>query len=698
MKLAEVVLQNFRQFEGEHRLKFAQDADKNVTVVYGANGAGKTTLLNAFTWVLYGNLSRDFMYPDRLVSDGVWSRLPTGQSATAAVTLEFEHNGDYFTLRRSARLEKIAVNSAQERPVFSVRLVRRGNSGANEVENPKDFIDTVLPDRLHHFFFLNGERFEHLLSAEAYNDIEGAIKTILGIEIFERGLRHLPDVEKKLRSALRKVSDDRQGEIVERLESANDKKQEAEGELHKRDSNSRKLLEETHILDARLRELQGSKVLQTRRDELASQHASKEKQRIDLLADRLTVMSIKGFLPFAEAAAREVLQRYQEMRERREIPRPVKLQFVEDLLESGTCVCGTDISLPGAARSTLESWRARAGRAEVEERWATLGARLGFWVSEQMPELRERVEGLDSQLVRAVADLKVLNEKLSEVSKQLESADEEDIRELEQRRRELGVRRDLEMREHGRLEGELRSALSVITRAEADLRSAQVQGAEAEVARRRVLAVEDARRALTEMMQLRTEDVRSDLDRRIRNVFSSVVKKRQVPTLTAGFDLLLQEEVDGQMVPKAMSTGEAQVLTLSFVGALADLARETYEASRVGPANPLVNAAGGIFPFVADAIFGTLDDAYRREVTRLLPELAPQVLLFLSKAQSAGEVNEQLAARIGSISVIDVHLSRSDVAGETIMVAGREYPYVSLAGGEQDWSSLVSILEPEAVS
>jgi DNA sulfur modification protein DndD len=698
MKLVEVILQNFRQFEGEHHLKFAQHDDRNVTVVYGANGSGKTTLLNAFTWVLYGHLSRDFMYPDRLVSDGVWSRLPSGESVVAAVILEFEHNGDYFTLRRTARLRKPTATSVQERPSVDVRLVRRGNSGANEIENPKDFVDTVLPDRLHHFFFLNGERFEHLLSADAYNDIEGAIKTILGIEIFERGLKHLPEVEKRLRTALRKVSDDRQGEIVERLESANEKKQAAEEELRNRDVNARKLLEETHILDARLRELQGSKELQSRRDELASQYAAKEKLKVDLLSGRLSLISTKGFLPFTEKAAKDVLARYQEMRERREIPRPVKLQFVEDLLASGTCVCGTDISQPGDPRSQLESWRARAGKAEVEERWASLGARLGFWVSEQMPEFRMQIEAMGSGLVRTVADLKVLNEKLSEVSKQLESADEEDIRDLEQRRRELGVQRDTEMREHGRLESDLRSANSVISRAEADLRSAKVQTAEAEVARRRVLAVEDARRALGEMMQLRTDDVRSDLDRRIRNVFSSVVKKRQVPTLTAGFDLLLQEEVEGQMVPKAMSTGEAQVLTLSFVGALADLARETYASSRVGPANPLVNAAGGIFPFVADAIFGTLDDAYRREVTRLLPQLAPQVLLFLSKAQSAGEVNEQLAARIGSIAVIDVHLARTDVSGETIMIDGREYPYVSLAGGEQDHSSLVSVLEPEVTA
>ena len=85
-------------------------------------------------------------------------------------------------------------------------------------------------------------------------------------------------------------------------------------------------------------------------------------------------------------------------------------------------------------------------------------------------------------------------------------------------------------------------------------------------------------------------------------------------------------------------------------------------------------------------------------MTRLLPQLAPQVLLFLSKAQSAGEVNEQLAARIGSIAVIDVHLARTDVSGETIMIDGREYPYVSLAGGEQDHSSLVSVLEPEVTA
>ena len=53
MLLNEITLRNFRQFKGEHHIKFSVDPQKNVTVIMGENGSGKTTLAQAFTWCLY---------------------------------------------------------------------------------------------------------------------------------------------------------------------------------------------------------------------------------------------------------------------------------------------------------------------------------------------------------------------------------------------------------------------------------------------------------------------------------------------------------------------------------------------------------------------------------------------------------------------------------------------------------------------
>ena len=54
MLLKSLKVKDFRQFKGEQTIMFANDLQKNVTVIMGDNGTGKTTLAQAFTWCLYG--------------------------------------------------------------------------------------------------------------------------------------------------------------------------------------------------------------------------------------------------------------------------------------------------------------------------------------------------------------------------------------------------------------------------------------------------------------------------------------------------------------------------------------------------------------------------------------------------------------------------------------------------------------------
>src|SRR5919198_778239 len=99
-------LENFRQYNGNQRIRFGQRSDRNVTLVYGANGSGKTTLLNAFLWVLYGHLTGDLEEQDRLVSEHVWGTTKLGGRVPVSVLLEFEHDNVTYLVKRSVAAEK----------------------------------------------------------------------------------------------------------------------------------------------------------------------------------------------------------------------------------------------------------------------------------------------------------------------------------------------------------------------------------------------------------------------------------------------------------------------------------------------------------------------------------------------------------------------------------------------------------------
>ena len=80
-----------------------------------------------------------------------------------------------------------------------------------------------------------------------------------------------------------------------------------------------------------------------------------------------------------------------------------------------------------------------------------------------------------------------------------------------------------------------------------------------------------------------------------------------------------------------------------------------------------------------DAPFGTLDETPRREVARGLPLLAPQVVIFASKAQGLGAAEEELRPRVGRSWVIHSLSPKAGISSETIELGSGTYPYVDFA-------------------
>ena len=119
MLLESIKLVNFRQFRNE-TISFAQDQDKNVTIILGENGTGKTTFAQAFFWCLYGETNfSDKIIINRLVAN----ELTPGKTEKVEVTLKLKHGDVSYTLIRQQDYHKDYSNKIRgDNTVFDIAI------------------------------------------------------------------------------------------------------------------------------------------------------------------------------------------------------------------------------------------------------------------------------------------------------------------------------------------------------------------------------------------------------------------------------------------------------------------------------------------------------------------------------------------------------------------------------------------------
>lgn len=687
MKLRRLRLENFRQFRGQQEIAFSVEPDRNVTVLWGANGAGKTTLLNAFTWVLYGAFTKDFEKAEELCNIDQWSALDPGSRISVAVELEFDHESQLFTLRRestyrkSAEGQQILEHDAESSLDYTDETGRRHSSG-----NPDDHIKQLLPERLHSFFFFNGERIEHLVQPSAYEEIEDAIKTILGLTEVERAIRHLPKVAKEFEKVLRKHGSDEQREITKALDGIDDEVSRTQVGLERSQRDAAQYQEEMDLVSEQLRGTEMARELQRERDSLLRRDTELDEELQSIEQELDEVLRARGFLAPGIGLFDRIISQFEVKRERKELPAPVKRDFIDDLLQDGVCICGASLAEGTPGHEHIEDWRQRAGMAEVEQRWNELHAQAGS-LAERREELRAELDRLLTRRDSALGNRKLVGEQLSEVSSKLKNGASEDVQELENARAAWEQRKDDEIREQGRLSATLDRLREDRSTWETKLKRVESGIAEAELAKRRLSVSRQALETLEKIYEIRTEGTRSELDTKIKQIYRGITFKPYIPEVKQDFHLALLHADSGE--PVAKSTGENQILSLSFVGALAAIARARYEQTRASRSRS-VGARGGIYPIVMDAAFGSLDENYRKEVSTGLPGLAEQIVIMVSKSGGDGAV-DHLQDSVGRSYVIQYRTTRDDVRAESISIDGVEHRYVDISDDGAEYAEIVEV-------
>lgn len=246
MNIHHIRIQNFRVYEGEHKITFAADEVRNVHLICGNNGYGKTTFLTAMVWCLYGKQMQevDDSYKEQIFEAGGYRRfLEKSLNRNVASTDDCEPRfaveiGFKDVAIPSFTCEEIVVKRSylKGKSQDNLEILIDGQKNELTVEvGPEYFInDFILPKEIAKFFFFDAEKIVSLAEIRSLEDkrkLSRAYSEVLGIKKYETLKNNLKDMRLRFRKDSASKSErekfahlNEEIEQFERLISYNDEK------------------------------------------------------------------------------------------------------------------------------------------------------------------------------------------------------------------------------------------------------------------------------------------------------------------------------------------------------------------------------------------------------------------------------------------------------------------------------------------
>ncbi|MCG6136944.1 MAG: AAA family ATPase [Nostoc sp. LLA-1] len=686
MKLTSIKLCNFRSFYGTTpEIILAVGDILNTTIIHGNNGAGKTSLLNAFTWVLYEKFSAAFASTEQLVNKRSIAEAQTGQAVECWVEVGWEHEGKRYRVQRSCRGYKNPNDFTTGKT--QLRMWVGGDDGKWYLppQLPEDIINQILPASLHQYFFFDGERIEEIVRSDKKAEIAEATKIFLGVEVIDRSIRHLGEAKKSLETELKAIGDAETKQLLrqqEKIESESERITKRQTEIQQELEYQQTFKKETIH---RLQELIAAKEVQERWQNLEAQKTANQEEYKKTKAALKKLISAQAYTVLLSETTGQFREIIDELKQRGELTSGISREFVTELLQSQRCICGADLNVGTHFHTNVTTWLNRASSSTVEE--------IAIRMSAQVDEIDKQAVGFWQAVDREQARINQLRQTISQVEGELDNLQErlrkdanEEISSLQKRLDEIETKIDELNREQGANQQQLVHLKGEIDAVGKQIAKQKLNEERQTLAQRRINATQDAIERLTEVKNRQEKQFRLQLEKRVQEIFTEISFAPYIPKISEKYELTLVEHTSGIEAPVAASTGENQILSLSFIASIIDKVREWSEKRKM-----MMLPDSSTFPIVMDSPFGSLDEISRRHIAGTIPKLANQLIVLVTKTQWRGEVATEMADRIGREYVLTYYSSKPDCEQDDIELEGERYPLVKQSPNEFEYTEIMEV-------
>ncbi|MCU0534862.1 MAG: AAA family ATPase [Hydrococcus sp. Prado102] len=623
LRLKQIRLKNWKCYR-EQKIQFNLNTDKNIWIVFGQNGYGKTSLLEAILWCLYGNEGiATKKLPDYFNRIALKKRKQTNLS----VQLNFEDNGKNYFISRQATLIWRGTTPivTPDEPTF--------NEDGKQRNNPREYIDSILPKSCKEFFFFDGVEIQRYAQLTQTDETKNAIEQILGIpelkNLRDDADKALKQIEKDLNKASAanqtlKQKTDRLATLQEEIALRTGQLQQAKQDLE----NSIRIFEDCQEKARQIEDLNEKfKKLDDREREKRYLEQEREKAQADVE---------NAFKKVSLPLMREFMQEVHDDLQRKNIKKTglsVSLKQLRELLNSDRCLCGRcmDDESRNYIRQSLEEL---AGLENLSQEIIQQND-----IQTQLSKLlRDRNLDLDGILLkrdRLVDDLDELQQSIDNIKQDTKgfkrSEVEETWRKLGAEEKNVEATRERINRLSKELEREKQEEIRLLQ----EIETLGTQDKETVTLVKQMKLAQGLRDAANELIEWYIDDRKQTIEQTTSQIHGRVTNKpdeyRGIAIAHTENYSLRVKTVTGELLnPESLSAGEKEALAFAFITGL-NIASET--------------AA----PLIMDTPFGHLDIQHQKNIVNALPNLPSQVIVLATDRDFQGELLQELRPHVAEI-------------------------------------------------
>ena len=623
---------NFRQFKGENQIAFSCVPQKNVTIILGDNTFGKTTLLQMFNWCFYDKaIFND--NPDFLLNLELASAMYNGDDPIEVlVEIVLEHEGRDYTITRKQDYLKVNGTVTHRDSQLKVTFKDLATGKTGYIEKDKDMksvINLILPEDLSGYFFFDTERVQNVAERK---DLSASVKGLLGLTVLDNAIKHLGKEESKTTvigsfyEDLKKNDDSKASEALDEIQAAEEAreyqqkiKDDAESEI---DNYERR----REVLESKIRDLQTTTELQKRKDQLARDIKS-ERDALDKVYSEFPVLfGDDSVWFFAQPLYRQAMEFLEQAQVDDKGISDVTANTIKELIKNGRCLCGAEIVDGNDAYTHL-----------MEQIKFVPPESIGTTIKNFKKDIQQydKINANDRffQTIQSrIADILRFKNRIQEW--------EEEIVDLEQQieGKDDAKKYQIEL-------NDVKTRLKEKTKAK-ELAIAKI--AEAESRKERFKKIYDTliaksdkgreiRRYLAYAIKIQEwiqgyyndeeSKIRSELQEHVNVIFQRMYHGERMLEINEKYQTVLYSVIPEthEKVISGESEGLIRVKNFAFIAGLVDLAKS--KTLSVGE-NKLENEP---YPLILDAPFSNADEEHIKNISRELPMVAEQVIMFVMK-------------------------------------------------------------------
>ena len=609
MLIKKLILHNFRQYIDTQEIAFSTDPDRNVTVLIGVNTSGKTTLVRAFEWILYNKNDFD---DKNLLNKNVADSMQVGETQAVWGTLTLEHNGKEYEITRK---QVYTCTGSSIRPSISnATIMYLQPDGQTKTQIGSDFdsnIERILPRALSSYFFFGGERVGAISSRE---DIESSVKGLMGLDVLYNAMAHLRTVINKLKKSMDFSGDQNAKNIQQKLDGANKKKQECENELTTITEQLEYYQSEKEKYAALLRANEETAAAQHRREQLETVIQGLENRIEKDKKELVSSFSRNSFAYFSLPLLKNVVTMLDNASEETESVPEMTAASIDYILKRKVCICGTCISEGSAAERNLLAEKAK----QPPESIGSLVRRYREQAMDYISSSDDYYASIESKFSTLRSDQRELGFRIDEraaLDESLKGA--KDVAALEKQYQDAEKRaKDFERQKSSLLEsiGACKKDIANFEKALESYGKANAKNAKIALNIEYAQAVFDW---VSEAYKSRESSVRAKLEEKVNSNFGLMYHGSRTITIDEEYRV---KYID---VTTEESDGLKAVKSFAFVSGLVDLAKEALSSEKAKEAD----IGPQYYPLVMDAPFSNVDETHIRNISKILPASAEQVII-----------------------------------------------------------------------